>query len=726
MLGGAGDDGTGYRPLEPLGSRGDSGQECRTRSQERSKEGPAFNNPHPGVKASDSCSPALTHSKLEEEEAEARIYSGNSMSGAKASHRNRSCRNMAVLDEMGRTLYMALPRSSVEALAYIASLLSASLVGSLGTVQLSGLMMGSMFFNVTGLSITIGLSCGMESICGQLFGAGHYGAVGVLLQRATGVCLALGLPSYVLMWFAGPIMLAMGLPPDTVALAADYVWMVAPCLALSAVQACCKNYFAAQGIVFPLLLLKGIATMLYLIYTYLLIRTFEFGFQGAALAYLAEEVTEVLLCVGLLLLYNWSLPDERRTWRGFSWEAWKGWGAFLAVALPSTALMVTDWWVLELMILLAGLTSDAQAQVVAMGLALDAFTFVNYFIYGIGSAAATRVSNELGAAVPGAARLATNVALGLGLTACCLLCGVLAALQPWWTALFTTDPAVLAAVTLQPCSSLAQLTHNQNSNFTQQASLSVFSLCVSSQAVLAAAVLAAVTRTMPWVFLSLLGYCTNAVLAGVLSGAGRQSLGVAINLATLWLMGVPLAAFLALVCKLEITGLWVGMVVMFMMQGGILLWQVLNFDWAAEVARVQESLLLHMPLTGGDGPRPPVPKHAANGDGSSSDGDVESRSDMRAPLLLPHGGGRGPVSIGGAGSEDARPGVGRRVSMGSTAVRALTAPLMVPLFRRSFGGEVGGGMFGSLGNAVGTGRAAGWLCDRDGQHKGLASAGVRV
>ncbi|MEW5296826.1 MAG: hypothetical protein WDW36_000078 [Sanguina aurantia] len=529
MLGGAGEDGKGHQPVDPHESRGDSGQEARTRSQERSKEGPAVGDPHPGVSARDSLSPASTHAKLlGGEEEEARAYSGNSMSGAKASHRNRSCRNMAVLDEIGRavldesgrTLYMALPRSSVEALAYIASLLSASLVGSLGTVQLSGLMMGSMFFNVTGLSITIGLSCGMESICGQLFGAGHYGAVGVLLQRATGVCLALGLPSYVLMWFAGPLMLAMGLPPDTVALAADYVWMVAPCLALSAVQACCKNYFAAQGIVFPLLLLKGIATTLYLAYTYLLIRTFGFGFQGAALAYLAEEVTEVVLCVGLLLLYNASLPDERKTWRGFSWEAWKGWGAFLAVALPSTALMVTDWWVLELMILLAGLTSDAQAQVVAMGLALDAFTFVNYFIYGIGSAAATRVSNELGAAVPGAARLATSVALGLGLTACCLLCGVLAALQPWWTALFTTDPAVLAAV----------------------------------------------TRTMPWVFLSLLGYCTNAVLAGVLSGAGRQSLGVAINLATLWLMGVPLAAFLALVCKLEITGLWVGMVVMFMMQ----------------------------------------------------------------------------------------------------------------------------------------------------------------
>lgn len=57
---------------------------------------------------------------------------------------------------------------------------------------------------------TIGLSCGMESICGQLYGAGHYGAVGVLLQRAAGVCLALGLPSYVLMWFAGPLMTAMG------------------------------------------------------------------------------------------------------------------------------------------------------------------------------------------------------------------------------------------------------------------------------------------------------------------------------------------------------------------------------------------------------------------------------------------------------------------------------------------------------------------------------------
>lgn len=143
------------------------------------------------------------------------------------------------------------------------------------------------------------------------------------------------------------------------------------------------------------------------------------------------------------------------------------------------------------------------------------------------------------------------------------------------------------------------------------------------------------------------------------------------------------------------------------MQGGILLWKVLNFDWAAEVARVQESMMLHMPLMDGDEPRHLGPKNVTNGDDSRSDGDVESQSDIHAPLLFTHSDGREPISIGVAGSENPRTSVGRRTSMGSTTVRALSAPLMVPLFRRSFGGEVGGGMFGSLGNAVGTSRAAG-------------------
>lgn len=50
------------------------------------------------------------------------------------------------------------------------------------------------------------------------------------------------------------------------------------------------------------------------------------------------------------------------------------------------------------------------------------------------------------------------------------------------------------------------------------------------------AVISAMAAAMPWVFLAVLGYSTNTVLSGVLRGAGRQALGLIVNLVTLWLV----------------------------------------------------------------------------------------------------------------------------------------------------------------------------------------------
>lgn len=59
----------------------------------------------------------------------------------------------------------------------------------------------------------------------------------------------------------------------------------------------------------------------------------QLGLRGAALAYVAEEVTAVLLCVGLIVHHNRALPPHKRTWDGFSVEAFRGWGRYLQVSL---------------------------------------------------------------------------------------------------------------------------------------------------------------------------------------------------------------------------------------------------------------------------------------------------------------------------------------------------------------------------------------------------------
>lgn len=55
-----------------------------------------------------------------------------------------------------------------------------------------------------------GLASGMDTLCGQVYGAGLYSAMGIVLQRAVLVCLVMGLPSYVLWWQAERVLLLLG------------------------------------------------------------------------------------------------------------------------------------------------------------------------------------------------------------------------------------------------------------------------------------------------------------------------------------------------------------------------------------------------------------------------------------------------------------------------------------------------------------------------------------
>ena len=55
-----------------------------------------------------------------------------------------------------------------------------------------------------------GLTSAMDTVCGQVYGAGCHASVGVVLQRAVLVCLLLGAPSYLVMWQAEAVLLLLG------------------------------------------------------------------------------------------------------------------------------------------------------------------------------------------------------------------------------------------------------------------------------------------------------------------------------------------------------------------------------------------------------------------------------------------------------------------------------------------------------------------------------------
>ena len=56
----------------------------------------------------------------------------------------------------------------------------------------------------------VGLTSGMDTLCGQVYGAGLHAAVGVVFQRAVLMCLVLGAPCYLVWWQAERVLLLLG------------------------------------------------------------------------------------------------------------------------------------------------------------------------------------------------------------------------------------------------------------------------------------------------------------------------------------------------------------------------------------------------------------------------------------------------------------------------------------------------------------------------------------
>ncbi|EOY04079.1 MATE efflux family protein isoform 1 [Theobroma cacao] len=79
-------------------------------------------------------------------------------------------------------------------------------------------------------------------------------------------------------------------------------------------------------------------------------------------------------------------------------------------------MVCLEWWSFELLVLLSGLLPISELETSVLSICL-ATTSLHYFIpYGVGAAASTRVSNELGARNPQAARVAVNVEMVLGVS----------------------------------------------------------------------------------------------------------------------------------------------------------------------------------------------------------------------------------------------------------------------------------------------------------------------
>ncbi|KAK9096190.1 hypothetical protein Sjap_021687 [Stephania japonica] len=450
----------------------------------------------------------------------------------------------ALFEEMKKQVRLAGPLMSVSFLLYCVQVISVMFVGHLGELPLSGASMATSFASVTGFSLLNGMGSTLDTLCGQSYGAKHFRMVGIHMQRAMVVALLASVPIALIWANTGYILVAVGQDREISMEAGRYARFMIPTIFAYGLLQCHTRFLQAQNNVLPMMLSTGFTTLLHFFVCWVLVLKFGLGNKGAAIA---NAITYWINLFILASYVNFS-SSCKNTWTGFSSEAFHKILSFLKLAIPSAAMVCLEIWTFELVVLLSGFLPNPKLETSVLSISLNLCAIFYMIPFGLSGAVSTRVSNELGAGRPQAARLSVFAAVFIVITV-----------------------AILVA-------SIMFLTRR------------MLGYCYSNET----EVVEYIARIIPLLAISHLFDGTQSVLSGTTRGCGRQKLGALINLGAFYLVGVPSAVLFAFVLKIGGKGLWMGIICGLFVQSLLLLVITLCADWDQQVKNAKERLSNHI------------------------------------------------------------------------------------------------------------------------------------
>uniref|UniRef100_A0ACD5T7L8 Uncharacterized protein n=3 Tax=Avena sativa TaxID=4498 RepID=A0ACD5T7L8_AVESA len=415
----------------------------------------------------------------------------------------------AAAEEARKVAHVAVPMAAVSVAQYAVQVASNMMVGHLpGVLPLSASAIATSLASVSGFSLLIGMASGLETLCGQAYGAEQYGRLGVQTYRAMVTLTAVSIPISLLWVFMGKLLTLIGQDPVISREAGRYIVWLIPGLFAYAVSQPLTKFLQSQSLIIPMLWSSVTTLLLHIPLCWLLVFKTSLGYFGAALAISVSYWLNVFMLVAYIGFSN----SCKETFSPPTKDAFSGVGVFMRLALPSALMLCFEWWSFEVIILLSGLLPNPELQTSVLSTCMTTITLMYTIAYGIGAAASTRVSNELGAGNPEGARLAVRVVMFIAVTEAVLITGALLASQRILGYAYSSDKEVVEYV----------------------------------------------NAMVPFICISVAADSLQGVLSGIARGCGWQHLGAYVNLGSFYLFGIPISLLLGFVLKLGGKGLWMG------------------------------------------------------------------------------------------------------------------------------------------------------------------------
>ncbi|MFS7971702.1 putative multi antimicrobial extrusion protein [Helianthus anomalus] len=435
--------------------------------------------------------------------------------------------------ELKQQLKLAGPLCLVSFLQYSLEIISVMFVGRLGELSLSVASMATSFASVTGFSFMLGMGSALETLCGQAYGAEQYNMLGIHTQRAMLVLMLTAIPTSIIWTFTGTIFTWFGQDLEISTLAGSYTRWLIPSIFPYGILQCQFRFLQTQSKTKVLMISTGFTSFVHILVCWIFVCKIGLGCQGAALSCAVSYWTNVLV----LSVYIKFSSDFEKTWTGFCKEGITNLDEFFVLSIPSALMVCLEYWSYEFLVFMSGLLPNPKLETSMMSVSLTTSSVIFRIPYGFGSAVSTRVSNELGAGKPRAARLAARVMMFLAVTEGVLVSLFLISVRHIWGYLFTNEEEVVSYM----------------------------------------------SKVMPVLALSNFMDGIQGVLSGTARGCGWQKIGAAVNLGAYYIIGLPCSAILTFVFHYGGMGLWMGIISGSGLQAILLLVITMRTNWEQQV-----------------------------------------------------------------------------------------------------------------------------------------------
>ncbi|KAK7324793.1 hypothetical protein VNO77_28639 [Canavalia gladiata] len=447
---------------------------------------------------------------------------------------------LATWIELKLLYFLAAPAVVVYVINYVMSMSTQIFSGHLGNLELAAASLGNTGIQIFAYGLMLGMGSAVETLCGQAFGANKFEMLGVYLQRSTILLCLAGVLLTVIYVFSEPILLFLGESPRIASAAAVFVYGLIPQIFAYAVNFPIQKFLQAQSIVAPSAYISAATLVIHLGLTWVAVYEIGLGLLGASL------VLSLSWWIMVIAQFVYIIKSERckRTWQGFTWQAFSGLPEFFKLSAASAVMLCLETWYFQILVLLAGLLPQPELALDSLSICTTISGWVFMISVGFNAAASVRVSNELGARNPKSASFSVVVVTLISFVISVIAALVVLALRDVISYAFTEGEVVAAAVS---------------------------DLC-------------------PLLALALVLNGIQPVLSGVAVGCGWQSLVAYINVGCYYGVGIPLGSVLGFYFKFGAKGIWLGMLGGTAIQTIILIWITFRTDWSKEVEEAAKRL----------------------------------------------------------------------------------------------------------------------------------------